>query len=77
MVEAEINLTEQERSALQDISRRTGKTEGELIREAVNHLIAEFQDTDRRVFLQRARGIWKERHDLPALKDLRREWNRC
>ena len=41
MLETEINLTEREQSALQEISRRTGKTEHELIREAVDQLIAQ------------------------------------
>jgi predicted DNA-binding protein len=36
MLETEINLTEQEQNALQEISRRTGKTERELVREAVD-----------------------------------------
>ena len=35
MIETELNLTAQERSTLQEISRLTGKTEDELIREAV------------------------------------------
>ena len=35
MIGTELNLTEQERAALREISRLTGKTEDELIREAV------------------------------------------
>jgi hypothetical protein len=76
MVEAELNLTEQERSVLQEISRRTGKTEGELIREAVGQLINGFQVENRLALMQKARGIWKDRGDLPAFEDLRREWDR-
>lgn len=76
MLEAELNLTEQERNALQEISRRTGKAEGELIREAVDQLIAHFQNGDRLVPMQKAKGIWKDRQDLPTSKELRSEWNR-
>lgn len=76
MLEAEINLTEQERGALQEISQRTGRTPSELIREAVENLISEFQQEDRRVLMQKAKGIWKDRQDLPAPEELRREWNR-
>lgn len=76
MMATELNLTEQERSALQEISRLTGKTEDELIREAVGQLIVEFQHENRIALMQKAKGIWKERDDLPALGDLRREWDR-
>jgi len=74
----ELNLTEQEHFALQEISRLTGKTEDELIREAVGQLIAEFQyeNQNRLTLMQKAKGIWKERDDLPAFGDLRREWDR-
>jgi hypothetical protein len=76
MIGTELNLTEQERSALQEISRLTGKTEDELIREAVGQLIAEFQNENRLALMQKAKGIWKDRDDLPAFGDLRREWDR-
>ena len=73
---AELNLTEQERSVLQEISRQTGKTEDELIREAIAHLIAEFRNENRLTLMRKARGVWKDRNDLPAFEDLRREWDR-
>lgn len=76
MMETEINLTEQERAALEEISRRTGKSEGQLIREAMDQLIARFQSNARPDLIQKARGIWKDRQDLPALDELRSEWNR-
>lgn len=76
MNEAEIKLTEQERSALQEIARQSGKTEGQLIREAVEHFISEFRTKDRRGLMQKGRGIWRGRQDLPELNDLRREWDR-
>jgi metal-responsive CopG/Arc/MetJ family transcriptional regulator len=76
MVEADIALTAQERDALDEISQRTGKTHSELIHEAVEIFISEFQIVDRRALMQKAKGIWKDRQDLPTLEDLRREWNR-
>ena len=68
MIETELNLTAQERSTLQEISRLTGKTEDELIREAVGQLIAEFQQENRLTRMQQAKGIWKDRDDLPAFE---------
>jgi len=76
MLETEIHLTEDERNALQEISRQTGKSETELIHEALDDLIAGFQVEHRRAQMQKARGIWKDRQDLPALDDLRQEWDR-
>ncbi|HJP95813.1 MAG TPA: ribbon-helix-helix protein, CopG family [Candidatus Saccharimonadales bacterium] len=76
MLDTEINLTEQERNALQEISRRTGKSEGELVREALDQFIAQFQNEDPRKLMQKARGIWKDRQDLPSSQELRNEWDR-
>ena len=76
MLDTEINLTEQERNALQEISRRTGKSESELVREALDRFIAQFQTEDPRLLMQKARGIWKDRQDLPSLQELRSEWDR-
>lgn len=76
MAETELILTENVRNALQEISERTGKTENELIRDAVDLLIAQSKNEDRIILMQKARGIWKDRQDLLPLEDLRREWNR-
>lgn len=72
----EINLTEQERNALREISQRTGRTENELVREAVERFIGQTQTEDRHILMQKARGIWKNRQDLPAFRELRSEWDR-
>ena len=76
MAETEIILTEHERNALQEISQRTGKTENELIRNAVDQFIAKSKNEDRLALMRKARGIWRDREDLPAFDELRREWNR-
>jgi hypothetical protein len=73
---AELNLTEQERIALHEISQRTGKSENELIREAVEQLIARFQSNALPALLLKGRGIWKYRKGLPTLAELRSEWQR-
>jgi hypothetical protein len=61
---------------LRDLSRRTGKPKEELLREALDLLTARLTSQERLVRLGRAKGIWKDREDLPELSDLREEMNR-
>jgi len=77
MNEPEINLTKQERDVLRKIAERTGKSQDEWLHEMLKRVIGELQrEEERRSLMRRARGIWKDRQDLPAPEDLRREWNR-
>lgn len=76
MAIAELHLTAQEHTALETMAQRTGKTPDELVHDAVKQLITQFQYEDRLSLLRQARGIWKDRTDLPSLADLRREWDR-
>ena len=76
MVTTYIALTDQESSTLHLIAQQTGKTEDELIREAVQQFITQFRQIHRCVLLQQARGMWKDRIDLPSLETLRGEFDR-
>ena len=76
MAIAGLHLTEQEQTALETIAQRAGKTPDEFVHDAIKQLIAQFQSEDRLRLLRQARGMWKDRTDLPALSDLRREWDR-
>ena len=76
MAIAGLHLTEQEQTALETMAQRAGKTPDELVHDAIKQLIAQFQSEDRLRLLRQARGMWKDRTDLPALTDLRREWDR-
>jgi hypothetical protein len=76
MAIADLHLTEQEQTTLETLAQRNGKTPDELIHDAVKQLLARFQDEDRLRSLRQARGMWKDRTDLPSVVQLRREWDR-
>jgi hypothetical protein len=75
MAEIEVNLSENEQKALREIALRTGKSEGELIHDAVDTLIKQGRHT-RNAGMSQARGIWKDRNDLPDFGKIRRELDR-
>ena len=76
MVRTQIYLTESQRDKLLAISRAMGKKQSELIREAIDRLIAQASHNQRELVLREAAGIWKERTDLPDFRTIRSEWDR-
>lgn len=75
MAIAGLHLTTQEQTTLETMAQRTGKTPDEFIHDAVKQLIAQFQSEDRLRLLRQARGMWKDRTDLPSVADMRHEWD--
>src|SRR6185503_1456122 len=74
--EAVGKLTEQERDKLLVLSQLTGRKESELIHEALEEYLARLKKEDRLSLMQKAKGMWKDRQDLPAPENLRHEWDR-
>jgi hypothetical protein len=76
MVRTQIYLSENEQKFLKSIAVRTGKKQSELIRKAVDNLIDSYGCGDRKSFLRKAKGLWKDRKDLPDFYHLRKELDR-
>ena len=76
MIRTQIYLTERQRDELAALAKTAGKKQSELIREAVDRLIAQSGENRRRTALREAAGMWKERTDLPDFASLRTEWDR-
>ncbi len=71
-----VELTPMESKALAELSGRTGKSSSTLVHEAVVEFLKTARPTNDINLLQRARGMWRERNDLPDFARLRREWDR-
>ena len=76
MIRTQIYLRQTEKSALEQLSRQTGKSQSALIREAIDNLISRHHPQDRLQLLQQARGMWQDRTDLPDFNRLRHEMDR-
>lgn len=72
----QVFLTDSELQMLHAMSQSTGKTENELLHQALDLLKNQVDLESRRSLLLAARGMWQDRDDLPSLRDLRNEMNR-
>ena len=73
MNETQVRLTETDGALLRTLARLLGKSDGEVVGEALIVLRDRLGSgvEARTVLLRRAAGIWKDRDDLPALDELR------
>ena len=76
MRRTQIYLTDREQTAVKSIARRLGKSQSEVIRTAVDRLIERESSASRLDLIRSARGLWRDRQDLPDADALRSEWDR-
>lgn len=77
MVRTQIYLTEKQRNELIAMSRRQGKRQSELIREAVDRFLESSSSRRRQDAVCAAAGMWKNRDDIPDFGAVRAEWDRA
>ena len=76
MIRSQIYLTEEEKTSLQLICKETGRTQSDLIREAIDSLINKINKKNNNIKRQEAFGLWKDRDDYPNAEELRNEFDR-
>ncbi len=76
MIRTQIYLTDKQRAELAVISKNTGKKQSVIIREAIDRLIEQAGQNQKKTALRKAAGIWKNRDDLPDFRAIRSEWDR-
>jgi hypothetical protein len=76
MLRTQIYLTERQRNALRRLAKRTGMTQSQIIRTAVDRWLEQNSCKPRKQMLENIAGMWRDRPDLPDFAALRREANR-
>lgn len=76
MVRTQIYLTDKEKKGLESAATAQGVSQSDLIRQAIDDLLARTGKIDRGVILGEIAGIWSKRNDLPDLRELRSNWRK-
>lgn len=71
MTTLQITLTDAEQAALRAMAERTGKGEEELMHEGLEMLLEQSGVVSWKAALRKGYGLWRDRTDLPDLRELR------
>ena len=73
MIRKQVYITEGQEEALALHAEETGRSQSELIREAIDHILEQRERERRSAILRATAGLWKDRTDLPDWEAMRRE----
>jgi len=76
MIRSQVYLTEEERVELKLLSQTTGRTQSDLIREAVDLFIKQSKKSTRLKRFSNAFGLWMNHDNYPDIRKLRNELDR-
>jgi hypothetical protein len=76
MVRTQVYLTEEEKSSLETAALSQGVSQSDLIRQAIDQLLAKTGRIDKSSILDEIAGIWSTRTDIPDIRDIRTGWRR-
>lgn len=76
MVRTQVYLTEAEQKSLRSLGKKNNRSQSEMIRQAVDEFIEKHAGSHHAAVLDRVFGLWRDRTDLPDLRELRRGWSR-
>ena len=76
MIRTQVYLTEEEKKGLETIASSKGVSQSDLIRKAIDDLLAKTGNINRDDILDEISGIWANRKKIPNIRSLRTGWRR-
>lgn len=74
MIRTQVYLTENEKKGLESISILKGISQSDLIRKAIDDLLAINGKINKNEIIDDIAGVWANKTDLPDIRDLRMGW---
>lgn len=71
MTTLQITLSDAEQAELRAMAEQTGKAEEELLHEGLGLILERVRSMNWKTSLRKGRGLWRDRTDLPDLRELR------
>ena len=74
MVRTQIYLTEEEKNSLESTALSQGVSQSDLIRRAIDEMLAKTSVVNKGAILDEIAGIWSQRNDIPDIREMRTGW---